>query len=119
MPRLSALNSAALGELNKSQVLTFAFDIDADATAGLSFPLPFEMEIITVFARSTAASSSATVTVGDGTNDITDGIAIATVDSNTSSSTIDTTYATTDVIQCTTNNSAARCRVFVVGVRTQ
>lgn len=119
MPTFESLNSAALGTLNKAQLLTVPLEVGADATAGLSFDLPFEIEIVDIVARSTATNASATVTVGDGTNPISNAMTITPVDTNTAASTIDTTFSTTRVIQLTTNGSADRCRVFVSGIRTQ
>lgn len=119
MPDLDSLNSAALGSLNKVQLLTMPLDVDADGTGGLSFDLPFEIEIVDIIARSTATNASATVTVGDGTNPISNAMAITPVDTNTAASTIDTTFSTTRAITLTTNGSADRCRVFVSGIRTQ
>lgn len=119
MPKFNSLNSAALGELNKAQLLTFALDVAASGTGGLAFPLPFEIEIVDIVARSTATNASATVTVSDGTNNISNAIAITPVDTNTAAGTIDTTYSTVDEVTLTTNGSADRCRVFVSGIRTQ
>lgn len=119
MPNFEDLNSAALGKLNRAQLLCIGLDVDANATGGLAFSLPYSIEIVNVIARSTATNASATVQVSDGTNNITNAIAIATLDTNTAASTIDTTHSTTGDVTLTTNGAADRCRVFIIGIRTE
>lgn len=119
MPNLESLNSAALGALNKAQLLCVGLDVTADATTGLAFNLPYEMEIVNVIARSTAASGAATVTVGDGTNNITNAIDIDTNDTNIAAASIDTTFSTNSSVTLTTAGANDRCRVFIIGIRTE
>ena len=119
MPQLSDLGSASLGALNQVQLICAAFDVTADASSGLAFPLPFELEIVNVIARSTATTASATVTVSNGLNAVTNAIDIDTLDTNIAATSIDTTHSTAQEITLTTATSNDRCRVFIIGIRTE
>jgi hypothetical protein len=118
MPKLESLKSNSLGKLNAVQKLSFEIDVDADASAGIAVKLPYKILVTGVTAISTAAVALATVTVSDGTNDITDAVAIAVLDTRAEASTIDLTYATVDEVTLTTASAADRAKVLVEGIRT-
>lgn len=117
MPKLESLKSHSLGKLNAVQKISVELDITADATGGLAFELPYKMLVTGVTAISTAAVALATVTLSDGTNDITDAIAVAVLDTRTVASTVDLTYATVESVTVTTASAADRAKVLVEGIR--
>ena len=118
MPKLESLDSAGLGALNQVTPVTVKCAITADASSGLAFEVPFPMNIYEVVAVCTTANASGTATVSDGTNDISDAVAMAVLDAVDRASTIDSTYSSVSgSITVTTNGANDRGVVYVTGYR--
>lgn len=103
-------------------IITIQYEITADASSGVNIynaDVPFAMTIIDVVAEARATSASGTVTVSDGTNSITDAIALATDTNIDRAATIDNDYSTLavgDTLAVTTNGSGDRGLVSIVAV---
>lgn len=118
MPKRESLKSSALGTLNQNTAVTVKCAITADASSGLEFAVPFAMDIYEVVAICTTANASGTATVSDGTNDISDAVAMAVLDAVDRAATIDSTYSSVSgSITVTTNGANDRGVVYVTGYR--
>lgn len=120
MAKLNKLTSRALGTLNEVTPVCLEYEITADASSGLSVTVPFGIKIIDVTAIATATSASGTVKLTDGTNDITDAIAIATDTNIDRAATIDDAYntvAANGTLKVVTNGANDRADVYIFGVR--
>lgn len=76
-----------------SNLDVITIDVTADASAGKTVALPFPIRIIDVVLIATATSALGTMKLTDGTHDITDAMACATLDTQARASTIDVTYS--------------------------
>jgi len=91
-------------------------EIAEDATGGITFPLGYDYKILDAALFCTAASGSGTLTISDGTDDISDAMICAVLDTRTAVETIDETFSTitgVKVLTLTTNGAADRCRVLL------
>ena len=91
-------------------------EVTADGTSGISTLAPYALQVIGVNLLCTATNASGTATLSDGTNDISDAITMAVVDTLGAATTIDLTYATLalgDSLTVTTNGAADRGIVTV------
>ena len=76
-----------------SNLDVITIDVTADASSGKTTVLPFPIRIIDVVLTATATSALGTMKLTDGTHDITDTMACATLDTQARASTIDVTYS--------------------------
>jgi hypothetical protein len=103
-------------------IVTIQYEITADASSGVNIynaSVPFSMTIIDVIAEARATSASGTITVSDGTNDITDAIALATDTNIDKAATIDNDYSTLaigDTLTVTTNGANDRGLISIIAV---
>lgn len=98
------------------ETMQLEIEVAADASSGIVFPLGFDYKILDAIVYATATSGSGTVTLSDGTNDISDAMVIAVVDTRAVPLTLDETYNTIvgpEVLTLTTNGAADRCRVLL------
>lgn len=111
-------------DLEDKSLYFFEKAITADGTGGLDIfdvaGAPFALEVINVIAQARATSGSGTVKLTDGTNDISDAIAMATDKTSIKAGTIDDVYSTLakgDSLQVVSNGANDRGLVTVVAVR--
>ena len=101
--------------------VVLSYEITADASAGLEIgSFPEDIAIVDIVVQCTTANASGTVTISDGTNDISDAIACAVLDTIGRAGTIDATYSSIsagDALTVTTNGALDRGLVTVLGVR--
>lgn len=100
-------------------LLQFTYAIVADGSSGLTMisSLPYAIEILDVIVQARATSASGVALVSDGTNDITNSIAMATDTNIARAGTIDDAYSSLsagDSLVVTTNGSNDRGLVTVI-----
>jgi hypothetical protein len=105
-------------------MVSFRKAITADATSGVnvfdSLGVPFDIEIIDIVVQARATSGSGTVQLSDGTNNISDAVAMATDTNITRAGTLNDAYSALtkgDQLILTTNGAADRGFVTIVAVR--
>jgi len=111
-PSLSALKDLGQnmsGGRLRSIASAIAIDIAADATGGLTFPVPFTCRVFDVIVESSRSSGSGTVTLKNGSDSVTNAIAMETDKAITRAGTIDHLYShfeEGDNFTLTTNGAA-------------
>lgn len=99
------------------ELIQFEIDVDADATSGKEINLGVDFKLLDVVLYCTATSGSGTAKLTDGTNDITNAITCAVVDTRGVPATIDETYAeitaASETLTVVTNGAADRCRLLL------
>lgn len=94
--------------------------VTADGTGGISTTVPIAMEITGMDVVATAANAAATATLSDGTDNISDAVICAVLDTVISATTLDDTFRTLakdDTLEITTNGAADRCVAYIHGFR--
>lgn len=116
MAKLSRGRSHSLGK-DLAVLRKIEIDIEADATGGKDIEMPEAGEILDVVVQCTAANGSGTVKLTDGTDDITDAIAMAVDKTIARAGTIDDAYSSLskgDTLSAVANGASDRGKVTVL-----
>lgn len=117
MPKQAKTRSHALGDKWKRMLSVLEIDVIANGTGGITGYMPERGEIVDVIVQARAASASGTATVSNGSNDITNAIAMAANNTIARAGTINDAYSTLEKdasVVVTTNGAADRGKVTVL-----
>ena len=100
-----------------SEPFQVEIEITADATSGKAIDLGLDVKLLDVVLYCTVSNASGTVKLTDGTNDITDAMTAAVVDTRAAAATIDETYneitVASETLTAVTNGAADRARLIL------
>ena len=115
------LRISKLGDNTIGAPITIKIAVTADASStAVAVIVPIAMEVIGMDVISTVSEVAATATLSNGTNDISDAVICAVLDTVTVAGTVDVTYTTLSAgatLDITTNGAADRCVAYVKGFR--